>query len=152
GREISQFYHRKPHAPGPPVLEVERLRTPAHPKHELSFSLRSGQMVGLAGLVGAGRTEVLQTLFGITPAAGGLIRINGEPRTPHHPTDAIRAGMALVPEDRKQQGLVLEMAVRENLSLASLRRIRRAGFLRRQAERRIAQRMMNDLSIRASSD
>ncbi|PYI90014.1 MAG: D-xylose ABC transporter ATP-binding protein, partial [Verrucomicrobia bacterium] len=78
GREISALYNRQPNPPKTPMLEVQNLRTPAHPRHEISFSLSSGEIVGIAGLVGAGRTELLQTIFGIAPAVGGLIRVNGQ--------------------------------------------------------------------------
>src|SRR5687767_7308572 len=77
GRDVSQFYPHAPHAPGDIVLEVSRLRTAAHPRHELSFKLRRGEMVGVAGLVGAGRTEMLQTIFGVAPLVSGTIRVSG---------------------------------------------------------------------------
>jgi ribose transport system ATP-binding protein len=153
GRDLSQFYTRSAHPPGPTVLEVQDLRTPAHPRHPLSFSLRAGEIVGVAGLVGAGRTELLHTLFGVTPAVGGVIRLDGAPIHPRLPLEAIRAGLALVPEDRKQQGLILEMAVRHNLSLPSLRRTRKAGaLLNRAAERNISREMVSRLSVRTPSD
>ncbi len=71
GRDVSRFYQRTPHAPGSEVLSVKDLRTPAYPQHAISFSLRAGEVVGLAGLVGAGRSELLTTLFGVTPAVAG---------------------------------------------------------------------------------
>ena len=153
GRDLSQFYPHEPHRPGLVALEAYGLRTPAHPRHALNFAVRGGEIVGMAGLVGAGRTEVLQTLFGVTPAAGGEVRIGGVLSTPGSPREAIRAGLALVPEDRKLQGLVLEMAVRENLGLPSLRRTRVAGaFLNRAEERRIAGRMIRQLGVKTPSD
>lgn len=127
GRDIAQFYDHQPHEPGKAVLEVQDVITPAHPGKPLRFSLRSGEIVGLAGLVGAGRTELLRVLFGVDQPLGGTIRIGGQPLTLRSPRDAIRAGVALVPEDRKQQGLVLEMAVRENIALAGLARNQRSG-------------------------
>ncbi|MGA2496977.1 MAG: sugar ABC transporter ATP-binding protein [Tepidisphaeraceae bacterium] len=148
GREISQFYQRASHRPGEVLLEVEALRTPAHPRHEISFALRAGEIVGLAGLVGAGRTELLQTLLGITPAQGGRIRVRGRPVAINSARDAVREGLALVPEDRKQQGLLLEMAVSQNLSLARVRRDAIGGFLNRAAERRISADMIGRLSIK----
>ena len=151
GRELSQFYPHQPHAPGAPALEVTGLRTPAHPRHEVSFTVRSGEIVSLAGLVGAGRTEVLQTIFGVTPGAG-TVRVGGVDVTPRTPRDAVRAGVALVPEDRKQQGLILEMAVRENLSLAGVGRAARAGFLARGAERDLAATMIGSLGIKTPTD
>jgi ribose transport system ATP-binding protein len=152
GRDLSQFYQRTHHTPGEPALEVAALRTPQHPRHELSFVVRTGEIVGVAGLVGAGRTEMLQTLFGVTPAVGGTIRIAGQTVTPQSPLDAIRAGLALVPEDRKQQGLILEMAVRENISLPSLRHTHRKGFLNFAAERNTAADMIQKLNVKTPTD
>lgn len=122
GRDISQFYARQAHEPGSVVLEVKELVTPAHPEHTLSFAVRSGEIVGVAGLVGAGRTEMLQVLFGVDEALGGAVEIDGESVQFKNPRDAIEAGLALVPEDRKQQGLVLEMSVKHNIGLPGLRR------------------------------
>ena len=152
GRDLSQFYQRTAHAPGKPVLEVERLRTPAHPRHELGFVVRAGEIVGVAGLVGAGRTEMLTTLFGVTPAVGGTVRVDGAEVTPRSPREAIAAGLGLVPEDRKQQGLILEMAVRQNVSLPSLRRTQHAGFLNYASERSLSEQMVRQLNVRTPSD
>jgi ribose transport system ATP-binding protein len=152
GRDLSQFYQRTIHTPGKPVLEVERLRTPAHPRHELSFAVRAGEIVGLAGLVGAGRTEMLQTVFGVTPAVGGAIRVDGRTIVPRTPRQAIAAGIGLVPEDRKQQGLILEMAVRQNVSLPSLRRTQHIGFLNHASERQLSEQTVRQLNVRTPSD
>jgi ribose transport system ATP-binding protein len=152
GRDVSQFYPHTPHAPGDVVLEVDRLRTAAHPRHELSFKLRAGEIVGLAGLVGAGRTEMLQTIFGVAPRVGGSVFVAGREVQIRSAVDAIHSGIALVPEDRKQQGLILEMAVRENLSLPSLRRTQRAGFLNGASERKIAADMIEALNVRTPGD
>jgi ribose transport system ATP-binding protein len=130
GRDISQFYARRSHAPGQPALEVLNLRTQAQPAHQLSLTVRAGEIIGLAGLVGAGRSEMLRVLFGIDRALGGVIRVGGVTITPSNPWEAIQAGIALVPEDRKQQGLVVEFTVRNNIGLAGLRRNRHIlGFL-----------------------
>lgn len=149
GRDLSQFYAHKPHPPGDVVLEVEGLRTATWPDEPLDFHLRSGEIVGVAGLVGAGRTEMLRALFGIDRRAGGTIRVGGEPLRLETPHDAIRAGIALVPEDRKQQGLVLEMAVRENIGLAGLlRNSRPGGLLNFATERRDTAEMIRKLKIK----
>lgn len=130
GREISQFYARKPHEPGKVVLEVDKLRTPANPQHPLSFSVGAGEIVGVAGLVGAGRTEMLQCLFGIDAPLEGRISVGGRVVVPGDPRQAIAAGIALVPEDRKVQGLVIDMAVTPNISLAGLKQNRQWGLFR----------------------
>ena len=136
GRDLSAFYQHTPREPDDTVLRVNDLRTPVHPKHELNFEVKAGEIVGVAGLVGAGRTEMLQTLFGVTPAVNGAIEMDGQTVTPQNPIEAIQAGIALALEDRKQQGIILEMAVRENMSLPSLRRDQKNGFLNRQKRRK----------------
>ncbi|HCU87014.1 MAG TPA: D-xylose ABC transporter ATP-binding protein [Verrucomicrobiales bacterium] len=148
GRDLSAFYQHTPREPEDTVLRVDGLRTPVHPRHELSFEVRAGEIVGVAGLVGAGRTEMLQTLFGVTPAVGGTIEMDGQPVDPQNPIEAIGAGIALAPEDRKQQGIILEMAVRENMSLPSLRRDQRNGFLNRQKEADITAEMIEQMRIK----
>lgn len=149
GRDISQFYARTCHTPGAPALEVRGLRTMANPAHAINFTIRAGEIVGMAGLVGAGRTEMLRTLFGIDRAIAGEILIKGKPVDVRNPITAIEAGLALVPEDRKQQGLIIEMMVRTNTSLASLKRSSKAaGFLNRAYERSIATEMIGRLRIK----
>lgn len=152
GRDVSQFYPHEPHQPGETVLEVRDLISPAHSGHRLDFSLRRGEIVGLSGLVGAGRTELLQTLFGVTPALGGEILMDGKAQLIRSPIEAIDAGLALVPEDRKKQGLVLEMAVRENISLATLFRDQRKGFLNRSKEREISAQMIQDMNVKTPNE
>ena len=151
GRELSQFYPRQSHPPQETILEVQRLRTQAYPRHELNFSVRAGEIVGVPGLVGAGRSEMLRVLFGIDPAVAGTIRVAAKYLERHTPSEAIQAGLALVPEDRKEQGLILEMAVRENISLATLRRDARSGFLNHVEERHLADEMIRDLNVRTPS-
>lgn len=153
GRDISQFYARKPHNAGDVVLQIEGLRTPAHPDNPLDFSVRSGEIVGVAGLVGAGRTEMLNVLFGVDPAVAGTIRVGGQSRRMNSPRDAIAAGLALVPEDRKQQGLVLEMAVRTNIGLAGLKRHQKSGgFLNDAQEGRDSAAMIEKLRIKTPNE
>ena len=148
GRDLSAFYQHTPGEPGNTVLKASNLRTPIHPQHELSFEVKAGEIVGVAGLVGAGRTEMLQTLFGVTPAVAGAIDICGETVNPQNPIEAIRSGITLAPEDRKQQGVILEMAVRENMSLPSLRRDQNNGFLNRQKEADITAEMIEQMRIK----
>lgn len=153
GRELSQFYAHTPRPPGEVVLEVDGIATAAHPSRRVSFSVRAGEIVGVAGLVGAGRTELLRVLFGVDPALDGRIRVAGRTLAVRSPLDAIQAGLALVPEDRKQQGLVLEWAVRRNIGLAALRRrSRAAGFLNFAVERADSQAMIAKLRIKTPHD
>ncbi len=149
GREATALYHRAPSQPGTVALAAHGLIVPAHPRQRLSFNVRRGEIVGLAGLVGAGRTELLQTLFGLTPARGGEVRLDGKLVRVRNPQDAIAAGMALVPEDRKLQGLIVEMSVQENASLPGLRRNASAGaFTNRGRERSDAATMVQALNIK----
>lgn len=149
GRDLSQFYAHQPHHPGETVLAVERLRTQRYPRQEISFQLSAGEIVGVAGLVGAGRSELLMTLFGITPAVGGSISISGHEVALHSPRAAIESGLALIPEDRKLQGLVLSMSVEQNISLPNLRRQKRwAGFIDRRLEKTTAEEMKDQLRIK----
>ena len=153
GRDISQFYARKPHEAGAVALEVTNLETPANPGHKLSFSVQSGEIIGVSGLVGAGRTEMLHVLFGVDPAVSGTIKIANQIVNLTSPLDAIQAGVALAPEDRKQQGIVLEMAVRQNIGLAGLRKHRKkAGFLNTQQEAVDTEEMIRRLRIKTPSD
>jgi ribose transport system ATP-binding protein len=147
GRELGR-HARSSFATGDALLEVRGLLTPAYPRSPLNFAVRPGEIVGVAGLVGAGRTEMLRVLFGIDRAVGGEIRLGRKPVTLRSPQDAIAAGMALVPEDRKQQGVILEMAVSENTTLPSLRREARAGFRNRRRENEIAVEMSRRLNVK----
>jgi ribose transport system ATP-binding protein len=152
GRDVSQFYPHEPHEPGEEILEVRDLVTPAHPTQRLGFSLRQGEIVGVSGLVGAGRTELLQTLFGVTPALSGQVFVDSKECKIKSPIEAIEAGLALVPEDRKQQGLILDMAIRENLSLVTLVRDQKNGFLNHAKELEISAKMVKDLNVKTPSD
>ncbi|MEM6473663.1 MAG: sugar ABC transporter ATP-binding protein, partial [Planctomycetota bacterium] len=124
GRDVSQFFQRSQKAEqqhdAKVVLEVTDLVVPEHPRHTISFKLHAGEVVSLAGLVGAGRTELIRCLFGISAPLGGTVLLGGKRQSIRTPSDAIAAGMGLVPEDRKEHGLVIDFAVDENVSLAHL--------------------------------
>jgi ribose transport system ATP-binding protein len=152
GRELSQFYPHQTHPSGEVALEVRGLRTAAYPAHAVSFEIRAGEVVGMAGLVGAGRSELLQALFGVVPALAGTVRVGGVPVIAASPRDAMAAGLALVPEDRKHDGLFLEMGVRENLSIATLHRDQRAGFLNRTKERDLCAEMIPAMRIKTPNN
>ncbi len=150
GRTIDQLFPKLPAEIGEPILEARNLHR-APMTRGVSFTLRRGEIVGMAGLVGSGRSEVAQVIFGITPAETGEILIDNKPVKIHHPEDSMKLGVAYVPEDRGTQGLIRPMPIRENVSLASLRMLSRASFINFGAERRLAVEMVNKLGIRAYS-
>lgn len=134
-----------------PVLEVEGVQFPTC-REPASFRLHRGEVLGLAGLVGAGRTELAGALFGVAPSKTGTIKVDGRPVSIRCPADAIEAGIALVPEDRKQQGLVLEMMIRHNTSLPGLAKMAgTGGLLPFAAERKLADEQMAALRVKAPS-
>ncbi len=134
-----------------PRLRVENLNR-AGRFRDVSFEVREGEIVGLAGLVGSGRSEVARCIFGVDALDGGRMWLGDKPYAPRGPRDAIRAGLALVPEDRRGQGLVMSLSVRENLSLPSLAAglsgLSGGGVVRRSAEREEVQARIGDLAIK----
>ncbi|MDF1811187.1 MAG: sugar ABC transporter ATP-binding protein, partial [Verrucomicrobiales bacterium] len=151
GRDLSRFYDHSPGKAGETLLKITNLISPRFPTKKLNFSIKAGEIVGMAGLVGAGRTELLETLFGITPALDGQIEIGGQLVSINSPRDAIAAGLALVPEDRKAQGLILDMEVGENLSLASIERDAKYGFRNPEKEDEIAKEMIERMRVKTPS-
>jgi len=153
GRELHVGEARAAAGSPEPLLEVRKLRTPAYPEHELSFRLGGGEIVGIAGLIGAGRSELLHTLFGITPPLAGTVHLRGNPLPLSDPRAPIAGGLALVPEDRKKQGLILDMSVRENITLTCLPREKRHGlFLNPPREEGISHEMIDQLGIKTPHD
>ncbi|MDX6346352.1 MAG: ribose transport system ATP-binding protein [Streptomyces sp.] len=149
GRSIEQQYPRERGSSddAAPLLKVDGL-TRAGTFHDIGFEVRAGEVVGLAGLVGAGRTEVVRAVFGADPYDSGTVEVQGR-RLPRHDVNAaMDAGIGLVPEDRKGQGLVLDATVQENLGLVTLRRSTRAGFVDRAGQRRAADRIAGQLKVR----
>lgn len=151
GRDVSRFYQRTPHQPGETVLEVAGLVTTTWPRESVSFTLKRGEIVGLAGLVGAGRSELLRAIFGVDPYLSGQVKVRGNLLPGARPRRAIAAGLALVPEDRKGAGLVLEMTIRENASLASLATHAKARYLvNSRYEKMLSEDSFRNLQIRAT--
>jgi ribose transport system ATP-binding protein len=150
GREMSGQYFPPPshRVAGEPVLEVKDLVVPGA-RHGVSFTALGGEILGFAGLVGAGRTELMCSLFGVDPAHSGSMTLGGRPFAPLHPRDAIAEGVFLAPEDRKRHGLILSMSVAENTSLPGVRSYNRWGLLERKKERRVAEREMGRMRIKA---
>ncbi len=149
GRDLKSLYIPPAAPPGEEVLAAVGLRTQANPAHALDISLHAGEILGMAGLIGAGRTEFARTLFGVDIAVGGEIRLNGKPVSIGSPADAIAHGVYLVPEDRKRYGLVLVNSITENVSLANLRAFATLRLLDRAAERDNAMRQRDALNIKA---
>lgn len=157
GREIESVDFGGSRRPGPVLLEVQQLSLPwaGHVRQwrikDISFCLRRGEILGIAGLMGAGRTELLECLFGCSPLPPqGRILLEGRPVTFNHPAEAKRAGIALIPEDRKRLGLFAQMNVGQNITMCTLGDAVRIGFLSSRHERRMAHDMVESLSIRTS--
>jgi rhamnose transport system ATP-binding protein len=151
GRELSAVFPKRPVALGDVALEVRQLRNGAAGLRDISFSVRRGEILGIAGLVGSGRTQLAETLFGITPMDSGQIVRDGRPVTIDSPGTAIAAGIAYVPEDRRQHGVILDMSIVANASLANLPRVSPYGLIDRGAERTAARDHLNRLRIKAAS-
>ena len=143
GREVSAIYERGQLAPGKVKLKADLPGA--------AFELRAGEIVGIAGLMGAGRTELCQTLFGITPAHEGSIEVDGEKRAIGSPREAVAAGIALVTEDRQQTGLALDLPICANIVMAHLDAICSGGLVQAGAEEEVAERYRARLQIRAES-
>jgi ABC-type sugar transport system ATPase subunit len=151
GRRLSEYFPgHVSRGPGDVLLAVTGLTSPAGFR-DVSFAVRAGEIVGVAGLVGAGRSEVAQALFGLDPQAAGEVTIAGRSGRPGSPAEAIARGLGLVPEDRKRQGLVLSMSVRANATLAILRRLARRGFVDRAAERRVTAEYFQKLRVTSTA-
>lgn len=151
GREIGEQFATKNNRIGDVLLEVRNL-TKGKKYRDVSFSVRKGEILGIAGLMGAGRTEIAEAIFGFTPADSGEILLDGKPVSITKPSDAISRGIALVPEDRKLVGLNLVGTVRSNITVANLVKYCLAGqVVRQKEERAISRRYIKTLSIKTPS-
>ena len=150
GRQVDDLYPKTPATIGEPVLEVEGL-TSAGTFHDVTFQVRAGEIVGLAGLVGAGRSEIARAVFGVDRYDDGDVRLNGVPVPPHNPRAAIRAGMAFIPEDRRKQGLVTDASVARNVAGVIRSGLSRAGLLTARAENRAAGPWASRLSVKTAA-
>ena len=150
GREVSSIYTRTPLEPGEELLRVENLtREPV--LKDISFSLRAGEIVGMAGLIGAGRTELCRALFGVDAIDRGNVHIRGNAVRIRSPRDAVGAGLALIPEDRQHTGLATALPISYNFTMANLGSVSRFGFLDHAAEKQVAADFTQRLRIRAAS-
>ncbi|MDE2749468.1 MAG: sugar ABC transporter ATP-binding protein [Chloroflexota bacterium] len=149
GRRIENLFPKQAAQIGEVVLDVRNLNRPPLTR-DVSFTVRAGEIVGLAGLVGSGRSETAQVIFGVLPAEAGEIRLNGEAVKITRPSEAVDYGIGYVPEDRGHQGLIREMTIRENTSMAVLESVSNYSFVNRAKERTLANRAIQQLSIRAT--
>jgi rhamnose transport system ATP-binding protein len=150
GREVSTIYPAAESAPGDIVLSLKNVGCMASGIRNITFDVRAGEILGLAGLVGAGRTELARILFGITPADEGEIVLDGRRLNISSPQDAVAHGIAYVPEDRRRHGIVLEMPIAHNMTMAIHQRIFPGAWLRFGAEKQLALDFIRDLDVRTS--
>jgi ribose transport system ATP-binding protein len=148
GRELKERFPKREGSLGPVRLKVDDLADQGHIAG-IHFEVRSGEVLGVAGLIGAGRSRILNTLFGVNPRISGEVLLDGKPRSIESPADAIAAGLGFVTEDRKSQGLVLGLSLRENVTLVHLKKYARAGIIDRKAEDAAVKELMDELQIRA---
>ena len=149
GRDLTGMYARRAHPHGDVVLSVRHVSAPK--VDDVSFDVRAGEVLGISGLIGAGRSELAHAIVGNEPRTAGEIAVGGRVVRIRSPRDAIRAGIGFVPEERKAQALLMERSVRDNTSLAVLPRISRFHIVRRAAERRIATEFAHRLNVRTPS-
>jgi len=151
GRELSAVFPKTFVEPGDLVLELEEVGCHSAGVRGINMNVRAGEIVGLAGLVGAGRTELARVLFGLTPAQTGKVRLRGRPVMIDSPTRAAALGIAYVPEDRRRHGVILDMTTAANITLAILRSASRFGFLDFRQESATAGRFVHQLGIKTPS-
>jgi rhamnose transport system ATP-binding protein len=148
GRELSAVFPKAEVPIGDVVLETRDLGCRESGVSGVSLAVRAGEILGLAGLVGAGRTELARVLFGLTPADGGEIRLRGKPVHIDSPAAAVALGIAYVPEDRRRHGVILDLPVSANTTLAVLRKVSRGGFLDSRRERELAEDLVRKLGVK----
>ncbi|HUG63181.1 MAG TPA: sugar ABC transporter ATP-binding protein [Methylomirabilota bacterium] len=151
GRELKALYTPPAEPAGEPVLKIVDARTSTYPGQTVNLSLRRGEILGLAGLVGSGRTELARAIFGIDPLLSGQIRVEGRDGAPRSPREAIERGIYLVPEDRKRSGLLLDLSIAENIALPSLTALSRLGIVLPASVQESGARQKSRLGIKAVS-
>jgi ribose transport system ATP-binding protein len=153
GRDLKGFYPRtnRPVREGPPALEVNGVKFDGGPATPVSFALRGGEIVGMAGLVGAGRTELAEALFGLRQTTAGDVRMGGKRVTIRQPADAVATGLLMAPEDRRLNGLVLEKSVGFNLSLPNLDMLSGGGLVSATKERTTSRELVDRLRVKTPS-
>jgi rhamnose transport system ATP-binding protein len=151
GRELGSLFPKREIAAGEIALELRDVSSSAAGVKNVSLHVRKGEILGIAGLVGSGRTELAETIFGLTPADSGEIRVRGERVSIASPRNAIQRGIGYVPEDRPRHGVILGMSIAANTSLANLKGVAHHGLIDRAEERALAERFQRQLSIKTPS-
>ena len=149
GREVSDTYPKRDFTPGDVVLELQDVS--GNGVEHISFAVHSGEILGLSGLVGAGRTETMRMVFGADPVDSGTILLNGQPIHPTHPSDAVKLGIGLIPEDRKQQGLLLNLPIFTNISMATMGDISHFTVLNSRKEKEKVNRLVYTVTVKTPS-
>ena len=150
GRELTDQYPSIAYQIGDTMLEVKNLCGPAY--QNVSFTVKKGEIVGFSGLVGAGRSEIMRGIFGIDPVYSGEIFLDGKPVVIHSPQDAVRAGMAMVTEDRRDFGIIKTASVRDNMSIAALSQFcSKSGFVKKNAEKKAVSEMIGQMSVKVAN-
>lgn len=150
GRKLSTMFPPRTVEIGEEILRVEELEGEAF--RRISFSVRRGEVLGISGLVGSGRSEIVRAIFGADRKKSGKVYLNGKEVTIRSPKDAVRLGIGLIPENRKEQGLVLEFAVKHNITMPNIRSVRGAlGVIRQKQENRLAQSLVEKLTVKTDS-
>jgi ribose transport system ATP-binding protein len=150
GRALTDRFPTRNPNPGETVLEVRNL-TQKDVFHDVNFSVKSGEIVGVSGLMGAGRTEIMRTLFGMDSIDSGDIFINGEKKTIKNPHEAVKLGIGFITEDRKDEGLILNFSLRQNIALPSLKSFAPRGFINRKDEQDFVDMLIKRLTIKTQS-
>lgn len=150
GRSIDEFYPERTTTPGDVVLSVQDLR-PKGFKHPISFDLRKGEILGVAGLMGAGRTEIMRAIFGVDNHNGGTITVNGKQLNCKKPEDAIKAGIAFITENRKSEGLILNFSIGSNITLPNLGEICPSHILKKSKLQTFADTLSKKLGVKTQS-
>src|SRR5207245_2617080 len=151
GREPTEVYPKRAVELGGIALELKGVSNRTLGVQQVSMTVRRGEIVGIAGLVGSGRTELAETIFGLTPCDEGRILVNGAAARIESPIDAIRLGLGYVPEDRQQHGVIADLSVAANITLNNLRAVSPWGLLDAAAERRAAAKYVDQLRIKTPS-
>jgi ABC-type sugar transport system ATPase subunit len=151
GREVAQIYEREHLAPGAPALEVRKVSVTKSKLQDISLTLRKGEITGMAGLIGAGRTELCRAIFGIDQPDAGEILVHGKPVNIRAPRDAVKAGIALVTEDRQISGLALRLPIAANVTMANVERISRFGMLNLPEQNRMSTELGQRMRLKANS-